>query len=97
MTKYELYLCDVSGEHKPIVKFESNSPFNSFSVGDRFDDHGWNRLDGIEKIASVSDPKMYIIHSIKHTIFNHKNDLVIQCWLNLTPHKGESSPAWKAQ
>jgi len=97
MTKYELYLCDVSGEHEPIVKFESISPFNSFSVGDRFDDHGWNRLNGIGKIASASNPKMYIIHSIKHTLIYVIDELVVQCWLNLEPHLAEPSPAWKEQ
>jgi len=97
VTKYELYLCDVSGKNEPIAKIESISQFNSFSIEDRFDDHGWNRLNGIGKIASATDPKRYIIHSIKHTIYYDKDDLLIQCWLNLEPHQGETSPAWKQQ
>ncbi len=95
MTKYELYLCDVSGDHKPIVKFESDLPFISVAVGDRFDDHGWVRLDGIGKIASVNQPKMYTVHSIKHTVLQGEKNLKIQYWINLEPHFDDSSPAWK--
>ena len=88
-------MCDVSGEHQPIAKFDSQTPFNLFSVGDRFDDHGWDRLDDIEKVATAVDPKMYVIHSIKHSVFSEKDDLIIQCWLNLSPYKGDPSPVWK--
>ena len=38
------------------------------SIGERFDAHGWNRLDGIGKIASDETPKRYTIDSVKHTI-----------------------------
>jgi len=38
------------------------------SNGERFDDHGWNHLDGIGKIASDETPKRYTIDSVKHTI-----------------------------
>jgi len=94
MTKYELYICDVTGEHKPIVKFESNTPFMSVSVGERFDDHGWERLDGIGIIASEENPKRYTVHSIKKTVVEKNGDLIIQCWLNLHPYDGPRSPAW---
>jgi len=94
ITKYELYLYDITGERKPVVKFESDTQFMHVSVGDRFDDHGWNRLDGIGKIASEDKPKRYIVHSVKHTITEREGILMIQCWLNLLPHLGPRSPAW---
>ena len=94
MTKYELYICDVTGEHKPIVKFESNTPFMSVSVGERFDDHGWERLDGMGKIASEENPKRYVVHSIKNTVVEKKGVLLIQYWLNLQPYEGPRSPVW---
>jgi len=94
MTKYELYLCDVTGEHKPVVKFESNTPFMSVSVGNRFDDHGWERLDGVGKIASEQNPKRYIVHSIKNTVFEKEGNLIIQYWINLHPYEGPRSPVW---
>ena len=97
MTKYELFLCDITGDHKPIVKFESNTPFHSVVVGDRFDDHGWVRLDGAGKMASEDRPKKYIVHSIKHTVLHSNQNLMIQCWLNLKPHLGASSPAWETE
>ncbi|WP_156499593.1 hypothetical protein, partial [Oleiphilus sp. HI0061] len=75
MTKYELYLCDTSGEHTPVAMFISNTPFLPVSVGERFDDHGWDRLDGVGRIASEQSPKRYIVHSIKHTILT-KQDIL---------------------
>ena len=95
MTKYELYLCDVTGEHRPIAKFESNTPFMPVSVGERFDDHGWERLDGIGKIASEEKPIRYIVHSIKNTIVEKNKILFVQYWLNLHPYEGPRSPAWQ--
>ncbi|WP_455200983.1 hypothetical protein [Kaarinaea lacus] len=95
MTKYELYICDISGEHKPIAKFVSDTPFMSVSTGDRFDDHGWNRLDGVGKIASEEYPKRYIVHSIKYTVIESDGALLNQYWLNLSPHEGPRSPAWQ--
>jgi hypothetical protein len=94
MTKYELYICDVTGEHKPIAKFESDTPFMPVSPGDRFDDHGWDRLDSVGKIASEKNPKRYVVHSIKNTIVQKGGELLIQCWINLHPYDGPSSPAW---
>jgi len=94
MTKYELYICDVTGEHKPIVKYESNTPFMPVSVGERFDDHGWERLDGIGKIASEENPKRYVVHSIKNAVVEKNGVLLIQYWLNLKPYDGPRSPAW---
>ena len=93
-TKYELFLCDVTGEHKPIVKFKSTSPFMAVQVGDRFDDHGWDRLNGVGRVASEESPKRYIIHSIKHTVVEIEGNLFVQSWLNLYPYQGIRSPAW---
>ena len=94
MTKYELYICDIAGEHKPIAKFESNAPFMTVSVGERFDDHGWERLDGVGEIATEENPKRYIVHSIKNTVVEKDGVLFIQYWLNLQPFEGPRSPAW---
>lgn len=94
MTKYELYLCDVTGEHKPIAKFVSGTPFTAVSEGERFDDHGWDRLDGVGKIASEENPVRYVVHSIKHTLLEKNGDLLVQYWLNLQPYEGPRSPAW---
>jgi len=94
MTKYELYICDVTGEHKPVAKFESNTPFMPASVGERFDDHGWKRLNGVGKIASEEIPKRYIVKSIKNTVVEKYGVLFIQYWLNLHPYEGPRSPAW---
>lgn len=94
MTKYELYICEITGEHKPVAKFVSTTPFMAVSVGDRFDDHGWERLDGIGKIASANLPKRYIVHSVKHTIIEEDGVVLIQYWLNLHPYDGPRSPTW---
>lgn len=96
MAKYELFLCDITGEHKPIVKFESETPFMPALVGERFDDHGWNRLDGVGIIASEKNPVRYMVHSIKHTIIERDGVLLVQYWLNLHPYEGPSSPAWRS-
>jgi len=93
-TKYELFLCDVNGQHEPIAQFKSTTPFMAIRVGDRFDDHGWNRLNGVGKIASKEKPKRYIIHSIKHTIVEKEGNLFLQSWLNLKSYQGPRSPAW---
>jgi len=94
MTRYELYLCDTSGEHKPIAKLESDTPFTAVSVGERFDDHGWERLDGVGKIASEEKPIRYTVHSIKHTVAEKDGELFVQYWLNLEPYNGPRSPVW---
>lgn len=95
MTKYELYVCDVTGEHKPVARFESNTPFMPVSVGERFDDHGWERLGGVGKLASEENPKRYLVHSIKNTVVEKNGVLFIQYWLNLHPYGGSRSPAWE--
>lgn len=39
-TRYILELCDTSGAHRPVARFESTSRFTAVHVGDRFDDIG---------------------------------------------------------
>lgn len=94
MTKYQLYLCDISSEHKPMAKFEADTPFMPVSVGQRFDDHGWQRLDNAAVAGSEQQPKRYIVHSVKHTVYESKGILYIQYWINLNPYHGPGSPVW---
>ena len=94
MTKYELYLFETNGDHKPIAKFLSETPFLPASAGERFDDHGWDRLNGVGKIASDKNPKRYLVHSIKHTVVEQDGVLLVQYWLNLEPYEGSRSPVW---
>jgi len=93
-TKYILELCDTSGQHKPIAQFESASPFTAVAVGERFDDIGWERLDGVGRIASPSSPKRYTVHSIKHLVLVESEVLLVRYCLNLEPYTGPSSPVW---
>lgn len=93
-TKYILELCDTSGEHKPVARIESVSPFTAVNVGDRFDDIGWERLDGVGVIHSIENPKRYTVHSIKHLVLQSQGDLIIKYCLNLQPFSGPSSPVW---
>jgi len=93
-TKYILELCDTSGEHKPIARIESVSPFITVNIGDRFDDIGWKRLDGVGVIYSVKNPKRYTVHSIKHLVLKSQNKLIIKYCLNLQPFDGPGSPVW---
>ena len=93
-SKYVLYLCDTSWKHEPIAKFTSETPFHSVQVGDRFDDIGWNRLNGVGPIATPSKPIRYTVHSIKHLMEDSGEELVIQYYLNLEPFHGQASPVW---
>ncbi len=93
-TEYILELYDTSGEHKPIARFQSLTPFIAVNVGDRFDDTGWARLNGVGIIASSKQPKRYTVHSIKHVILQGVDGLILKYCLNLEPHAGPSSPIW---
>jgi len=93
-SKYILYLCDVSGKHEPIAKFTSETPFHGFQIGDRLDDTGWNRLDGIGPIATSTAPIRYTVHSIKHLIEDSGDELLVQYYVNLEPYHGHASPIW---
>lgn len=65
----ELVLCDISGEHKPVAVFRSASPFMPLHVGERFDDHGWDRLDGVGRIGTPEAPIRYLVFATKHVVF----------------------------
>jgi hypothetical protein len=93
-TRYILELCDILGEHKPITRMESLTPFMTASVGDRFDDVGWERLDGIGIIYSTKNPKRYTVHSVKHLILPSQSGITVKYCLNLEPYYGPSSPVW---
>lgn len=93
-TEYILELCDTSGEHKPIARFQASTPFIAVNVGDRFDDSGWERLDGIGVIASPEQPRRYTVHSVKHLILPSADRLIVKYCLNLEPYTGPSSPVW---
>ncbi len=93
-TRYRLELCDTSGQHKPIAAFESDTPFHTVVVGERFDDAGWDRLDGVGIIASPDRPMRYTVHSIKHLVYSEAEGLIVKYCLNLTPFEGPSSPVW---
>lgn len=93
-SEYHLFLCDISGAHEPVAAFRSDSPFPNFTVGQRFDDHGWDRLRGEGRLASEERPIRYLVHSIKNTIFVEGNTNIIQTWLNLEPFHGDRSPAF---
>jgi hypothetical protein len=93
-TKYVLLLCDTSGAHKPIARFVSDTPFHTVHIGDRFDDTGWNRLDGAGVLASRENPLRFTVHSIKHLIEETADGLLLSYCLNLEPFHGPPSPAW---
>ena len=93
-TRYILEVCDTSGAHKPIATFESDAPFHAVAVGERFDDIGWHRLDGVGIIASPDRPKRYTVHSIKHLVYPTASGLTVKYCLNLSPFDGPSSPVW---
>ncbi|MCI0561620.1 MAG: hypothetical protein MN733_24285 [Nitrososphaera sp.] len=93
-TKYVLELCDTSGKHRPIARFHSDGPFMPVSVGERFDDTGWERLDGVGKIASPTSPFRFTVHSVKHMVFVEAETLTVKYCLNLCPFDGPSSPVW---
>jgi len=94
-TQYRLLLFDITGEHRPVAKFVSSTPFHTVHVGERFDDTGWDRLNGIGIIASSEKPVRYTVHSIKHLISKENDVLIVSYCLNLEPYHGGSSPVWK--
>ena len=93
-SEYHLFLCDTSCAHEPIVVFRSDTPFPAYLVGQRFDDHGWNRLRGVGVLASEDDPIRYTVHSVKSTIFVENGINQVQTFLNLEPFEGDRSPAF---
>lgn len=93
-SEYQLLVCDTSGEHEPVAVFVSDTPFPSLIIGQRFDDHGWDRLRGVGVIASEEEPIRYTIHSIKTTIFTEGQRNIIQTGVNLDSYSGDRSPAF---
>lgn len=91
---YELVLCDISGAHRPIAVFTSASPFMPLRVGERFDDHGWDRLDGVGKIGTPQDPIRYLVFATKHVVLEKDGILTYQFCVDLQPYGGPRSPAW---
>ena len=93
-TTYQLFIFDIAGEHEPIVAFESNTPFPALEVGQRFDDHGWDRLREVGKIASENSPIRYTVHSLKTTIFTENGVNICQTGVNVESFEGNRSPAF---
>ena len=93
-TQYQLEIYDVSRQQKAIALIDSPLPFIPMNVGDRFYDTGWERLDGIGRLASPEQPIRYKVHSAKHLIEQNFEGFLVKYCLNLEPHKGRSSPVW---
>jgi hypothetical protein len=94
--EYRLELCDTSGLHRPVAVITAASPFATASVGDRFDDEGWPRLDPDDPRGAPENPRRYTVHSIKHVVTEEADRIVARCCLNLTPFNGDRSPVWGA-
>ena len=93
-SEYQLFFCDISGAHEPVVSFKSESLFPTLFVGQRVDDHGWNRLRGVGVLGSEEKPIRYTVHSLKSVVFVEDGKNIIQSWVNLEPYLGERSPAF---
>jgi hypothetical protein len=91
---YQLELCDISGEHRPVAILRASSPFAPVSVGDRFDDEGWPQLRANAASGSPEAPRRYTVHSIKHVVTVHGDRILARYCLNLAPYDGERSPVW---
>lgn len=93
-SEYQLFVCDISGQHEPVASFSSDTPFPYPAVGQRFDDDGWQRLRGVGQLASEEKPIRYLVHSIKTTIYVENGINIIQTWVNFEPFHGARSPAF---
>jgi hypothetical protein len=94
--EYRLELCDTAGLHRPVAVIVAASPFAPVSVGDRFDDEGWPRLDANDSPGTPAHPRRYTVHSVKHVVTVEADRIVAKYCLNLTPFEGDRSPAWGA-
>ncbi|MFV0246068.1 MAG: hypothetical protein ACK5IB_13785 [Qingshengfaniella sp.] len=92
--RYELMICDISGAHKPVAIFHSDRPFMPLQVGERFDDQGWDRLDGVGRIGTPAEPIRYLVFATKHLVFEEEGQTVYQLCVDLQPPGGPRSPAW---
>jgi hypothetical protein len=95
--EYGLELCDTSGLHRPVAIFTAATPFATVSVGGRFDDEGWSRLDPDDPPGAPANPRRYTVHSIKHVVTEEADRIVARYCLNLTPFEGARSPVWGAE
>lgn len=93
-SEYHLFFCDTSGAHEPVVSFVSETPFPTLLVGQRVDDHGWNRLREVGVLGSKDKPIRYTVHSLKSVVFVKDGMNIIQSWVNLEPYHGKRSPAF---
>lgn len=94
--EYRLELCDISGAHRPVAIFRATSPFPTVSVGERFDDEGWPRLDPNDPPGSAETPRRYTVHSVKHVVVEDDGAIIARYCLNLAPFDGDRSPVWGA-
>jgi RimJ/RimL family protein N-acetyltransferase len=94
--EYRLELCDTSAQHRPIAVIIAASPFVTVSVGDRFDDEGWPRLDASDPPGTPAIPRRYTVHSVKHVVTVEGDRIVARYCVNLTPFAGDRSPVWGA-
>ena len=93
-SEYHLFFCDTAGAHEPVVSFVSETPFPTFLVGQRVDDHGWNRLREVGVLGSKDKPIRYTVHSLKSVVFVKDGINIIQSWVNLEPYHGKRLPAF---
>lgn len=91
---YQLVICDISGDHKPVALFESSQPFMPLHTGERFDDEGWDRLDDVGQIASPEKPIRYLVFATKHVVVETEGRVVYRFCVDLQPFNGPRSPAW---
>jgi hypothetical protein len=90
-TQYYPEIYDISGQQKAVVRIDSSSPFIPKNVGDRFDDTGWERPNGIGRVVSPEDPIRFLVHSAKHLTEQNPDGQLVKYCLNLEPNKRPSS------
>jgi hypothetical protein len=54
-------LCDTTGEHRPVAVMHASTPFPPVSVGDRFDDEGWTRIESSDRPGTREQPRRYVM------------------------------------
>jgi len=84
-SKYQLFVLDASEAQEPLAVFVSTQPFPALRTGDRFDDHGWDRLKGIGRIATPEAPIAYRVASVRHTVFVEDVSTIMQMWVQVRP------------
>ena len=84
----EITICDISGEHQSIATFRPESPFMPLHVRGRFDDHVWDRFDGVGKIATPESPIRCLVFATAHIVFHSDGETVYQFCVDLQPDTG---------